>query len=103
MEDSKDFNLLIERMSTKQPVLLGESTHETQEFYEIRRKISKELIENHGFDFIAVEGDWESNYELNRYVKGLSERKSATEIIRGFDRWPNGCGQMKRLNSLLNG
>lgn len=88
-EDKNDLvELVIESMSQSDLVLLGESTHGTQEFYEYRSQISKELIENHDFRFIAVEGDWNSLYELNLYVKGLSDYSSAKQILETFDRWP---------------
>lgn len=50
-------------------VLLGESTHGTHEYYHWRAEISRELITNHGFSFIAVEGDWHAIYQLNDFVK----------------------------------
>ncbi len=70
-------------------VLLGEATHGTAEFYTWRAEISRRLIADHGFSFVAVEGDWVSMWRLNRYVThqpGAGE--SAEAILRGFDRWP---------------
>ena len=54
----KDLDLLLERVGDSQYVLLGESTHGTSEFYRWRFEISKRLILEKGFSFIAVEGDW---------------------------------------------
>lgn len=50
-------------------VLLGEAKHGTHEYYAWRAKISQRLIEEKGFSFIAVEGDWPDCYRLNRYIK----------------------------------
>ncbi|MFT4344094.1 MAG: erythromycin esterase family protein, partial [Candidatus Woesearchaeota archaeon] len=83
-----DLSLLITEMSPAEIVLLGESTHGTQEYYEYRRYISQELIENYGFDFIVVEGDWNSIYTLNEYVRGEGEFNSAKEVLATFNRWP---------------
>ena len=88
LEGVEDYDNLIKTMSGEDLVFLGESTHGTQEYYEIRSKISKRLIEEYDFDFIVVEGDWASLYELNLYVKGKSSYGSAREILEGFDRWP---------------
>jgi erythromycin esterase-like protein len=37
--------------------LLEEASHGTSEFYQIRADLTKKLIEEKGFSFIAVEGD----------------------------------------------
>ena len=100
INDEKNYGDLINEMSQNNFVLLGEATHGTQEFYEIRGKLSKMLIEEHGFDFIAVEGDWNSIYELNLYVKGISEKNSAREILSGFDRWPEWMWANKEIEEL---
>ena len=100
MQSKKDFGAVIDKMKDKELVLLGESTHGTNEFYEIRRKISKELIEDHGFDFIAVEGDWESIYKLNKYVKGLSNKNSAKDVMQEFDRWPEWLWSNEEIEKL---
>lgn len=70
-------------------VLLGESSHGTSEFYTIRAELTKRLITDQGFRFIAVEGDWPSCYTLNRYIKGYSGAGThAAEALRDFNRWP---------------
>jgi erythromycin esterase len=55
-------------------VLLGEASHGTSEFYNWRTKITKRLIAEQKFSFIAVEGDWPDCYNVNRYVKGMSKK-----------------------------
>jgi pimeloyl-ACP methyl ester carboxylesterase len=52
-----DLDALVKSMSGSRVVMLGEATHGTEEFYELRRVISQKLIEDYGFNFIAVEGD----------------------------------------------
>lgn len=75
--------------SDRRVVLLGESTHGTSEYYTIRAEISMELIKNHGFNFVVVEGDWTSAWKVNQYVKGLSGAPdSAEEALAHFTRWP---------------
>ncbi|HEY0029880.1 MAG TPA: erythromycin esterase family protein [Bacteroidia bacterium] len=80
---------LIEKIGDAKYVLLGEASHGTHEYYTWRTMISKRLIEEKGFSFIAVEGDWPDCYRLNRYVKDYSDAgKSALDVLHAFDRWP---------------
>lgn len=80
---------LIERLGQARLALLGEASHGTSEFYAKRAEISRRLIEQHGFRFIAVEGDWATCHQLNRYVKQLPDAgPSGRAIMSGFDRWP---------------
>lgn len=84
-----DLDPLLERIGDARLVLLGEASHGTSEYYTWRAEISKRLIEEKGFNFIAVEGDWASLYVLNRYVKWMDEEfESARKIMQGFHRWP---------------
>lgn len=79
---------LISRVKNSKVVMLGEATHGTHEFYDWRRVISQELIANHGFDFIAVEGDWPPCQMLNDYVMHGSHYGTARETLNAFHRWP---------------
>jgi erythromycin esterase len=84
-----DLDPLIEEAGKRKLVLLGEASHGTLEYYEWRAEISKRLIVEQGFSFIAVEGDWASLYRLNKYVKDLpGAPTSAVEAMRNFNRWP---------------
>ena len=80
---------LIEAVGDAQYVLLGEASHGTSEFYTLRTEISKRLMEQKGFNFIAVEGDWPSCYRLNRYVRNFpGSDATAREAMQDFNRWP---------------
>src|SRR5438445_10654305 len=67
--------------------MLGEASHGSAEFYSVRRQISEKLIRDHGFEFIAVEGDWHDCAKLNNYIQA-GEGRSAQDIMRRFERWP---------------
>lgn len=70
-------------------VMLGEASHGTHEYYTWRNYISKRLVEEKGFNFIAVEGDWPDCYRLNRFVKGYDiYNNSAFKVLHAFNRWP---------------
>ncbi|EFM12165.1 Erythromycin esterase [Paenibacillus curdlanolyticus YK9] len=81
---------VMERASKSRFVLLGEASHGTSEFYTDRVAWSKQLITDHKFRFIAVEGDWPSCYTLNRYVKGYSNTgDDVRDALQDFVRWPS--------------
>jgi erythromycin esterase len=86
---SQDLDPLLERIGDAKYVLLGEASHGTHEYYTWRTAISKRLIEEKGFSFIAVEGDWPDCYRINRFVKGYSESGAkARDVLKEFRRWP---------------
>jgi len=89
LENDSDVDALVERIGDAQVVLLGEASHGTSEYYTWRARLSKRLISEKGFRFIAVEGDWPDCYCINRFVKGYSGcGDSARDVLRAFDRWP---------------
>jgi len=80
---------LFNRIGNARIVMLGEASHGTHEYYTWRTHITKRLIEEKGFRFIAVEGDWPDCYRLNRFVKGYdADNKSAFKVLHAFNRWP---------------
>ncbi len=84
-----DFAQILEAIGDAKIVLLGEASHGTSEFYTVRAKLSKMLIEQKGFTAIAVEGDWPSSQNVNRYIKGYGdEKKTAPDVLKAFSRWP---------------
>ena len=89
LSNAKDLDALINAAGERMIVMLGEASHGTHEYYTWRTAISKRLIEEHGFNFIAVEGDWPDCYKINRYVKGYKDTGADTrDILQAFDRWP---------------
>jgi len=61
---------LLDRIGDARVVLIGEASHGTSEFYRMRARITRELIEQRGFDLVAIEGDWPDTAMLDRYVRG---------------------------------
>lgn len=89
LQSKADLQPLFNRIGDSRIVMLGEGSHGTHEYYTWRSHISKRLIEEKGFNFIAVEGDWPDCYRLNRFVKGYdAENKSAFKVLEAFNRWP---------------
>src|SRR5437773_9453539 len=89
LHNEKDLDVLVNEIGEARVVLLGESTHGTHEFYEWRAAITKRLIEEKGFNFIAVEGDWTDSYKVDQFIKGEKQDSNATvELLKQYDRWP---------------
>jgi len=89
LQSKADLQPLFDRIGDARVVMLGEASHGTHEYYTWRTHISKRLIEEKGFKFIAVEGDWPDCYRLNRFVKGYDAgNKSAFKVLHAFNRWP---------------
>lgn len=89
LNNSKDLDQLLEDIGDRPIVMLGEASHGTHEFYTWRAAISRRLIQEKGFNFIAVEGDWPDCYKINRFIKGYKDAGDSIEdILKTFDRWP---------------
>src|SRR5947208_15013084 len=89
LHSSADLTALMEDIGERPVVMLGEASHGTHEFYTWRTAISKRLIREKGFNFIAVEGDWPDCYRINRYVKGYPDAgNDIKHVLMNFERWP---------------
>jgi erythromycin esterase len=89
LRGKQDIDPLIERIGDARCVLLGEASHGTSEYYIWRSHISRRLIEEKGFSFIAVEGDWPDCYRVNRYVKGYRDSgENGRDVLHAYERWP---------------
>lgn len=100
LSDPSWFERIIEAAGNAKFVLLGESSHGTSEFYTIRAEISKRLIENKGFNCIAVEGDWPSCFTVNRYVKGYAPM-NPLDALKDFNRWPTWMWANEEIKQLI--
>lgn len=88
-ESVRDVQLdaLLARIGNARVVALGEATHGTAEFYDMRARITRELIERKGFTVVALEADWPEAQRLDRYVRGTDVEPHPEEA---FDRFPRG-------------
>jgi erythromycin esterase-like protein len=84
-----DLDPLLERIGDARIVAIGEASHGTHEYYAWRAGLTRRLIEERGFSFVAVEGDWPDCYRVNRSVKlreGADE--DPRDALDAFARWP---------------
>src|SRR5215217_7729250 len=89
LTDLSDFDPLLDRIGDARYVLIGEASHGTSEYYRWRAELSRRLITERGFSFVAVEGDWPDCFAVNRWVKGRADQeRSAADVLGTFARWP---------------
>ncbi|MGA2708224.1 MAG: protein-L-isoaspartate(D-aspartate) O-methyltransferase [Steroidobacteraceae bacterium] len=85
--DSANLEPMMRRIGDARVVLLGEATHGTSEFYLMRERISRELIERKGFSFIAIEGDWPDAARIDHYVRHSKVPPSEWTAFARFPVW----------------
>jgi erythromycin esterase-like protein/predicted phosphoribosyltransferase len=86
--DPGQYQPLIDAVGGARVVLIGEATHGTHEFYRERAFITRRLIEECGFNGVAVEGDWPDVYRVSRFVRGGGRDKDAIDALGDFGRFP---------------
>jgi erythromycin esterase-like protein len=82
------FDPLLESIGDARFVLIGEASHGTHEFYQIRAELTKALIARKGFNVVAVEADWPDAYRVNRWVRHASTDADAEAALSDFTRFP---------------
>ena len=85
--DDPAFGALFDRFASAKVVLLGEASHGTSEFYRARAAITQRLIEEHGFNIVAVEADWPDAAVIDRYVRDRPEREGEEAAFQRFPTW----------------
>ncbi len=96
----ESFRPLLSKISSSRIVMLGASTHGTEEFYATRRMLTEKLISDYGYTFVAIEADWPDTYKLNQYIRH-SQGGSAREIMRDFKRWPTWMWANEQVANLV--
>jgi erythromycin esterase len=84
-----DLDPLLERIGEAHIVCIGEASHGTHEFYEWRALLTRRLVEEKGFDFVGVEGDWPDCHTVHSsVVAAASAPEDPREALSRFERWP---------------
>jgi erythromycin esterase-like protein len=87
--DSGDYDPLIEWIGDRRLVLIGEASHGTHDFYRERALITRRLIEEKGFNAVAIEGDWPDASRVHRFVRGGGRDPDAKNALGNFLRFPS--------------
>lgn len=87
--DQASLDPLMERIGDARYVLLGEASHGTAEYYQVRDMLTRRLIEDRGFSFVAVEGDWPDSQAVHcSVVAATGAPEDPGEVLAGFRRRP---------------
>jgi erythromycin esterase-like protein len=89
LRDETDLDPLLDRIGDARIVAIGEASHGTHEYYAWRAALTRRLITERGFAFVAVEGDWPDCYRVNRSVHlrpGADE--DPRDALDAIARWP---------------
>ncbi|MFI0977351.1 erythromycin esterase family protein [Streptomyces sp. NPDC021093] len=71
---------------------LGEATHSSHEFFRLKHRVFRYLVEEKGFRGFALEGNWSTGLRLNDYVlhgKGDVRRIMRDELQGSYSWWNN--------------
>ena len=101
LREEKDLEPLIQALSRKKIVMLGESSHGTSEFYRWRSSITQELVSHHNFNFIAFEADWPPCQKVDSYIKN-PENLNTVDVLSSFNRWPTWMWANNEIVDLVN-
>ncbi|MGW3173415.1 erythromycin esterase family protein [Streptomyces sp. NPDC001153] len=89
LTDPASLDPLLERIGDARYVLLGEASHGTADYYRLRDALTRRLIEEKGFSFVAVEGDWPDCQAVHCSVVAAPDAPDDPgEVLAGFRRWP---------------
>ncbi len=85
--EQADLEPLLRRIGQARVVLIGESTHGSSEFYRMRQRITRALIERRGFDFVAIESDWPDAARIDDYVRQAETAAARWSAFARFPAW----------------
>jgi erythromycin esterase len=86
LRDPGDLGILLDRAAGARVVLIGEASHGTHEYYAWRAALTRRLIEERGFSFVAVEGDWPDCERVDAAVR--VDGPDPLAALLEYDRWP---------------
>ncbi|WP_225829885.1 erythromycin esterase family protein [Streptomyces sp. NK08204] len=80
---------LLDRIGDARYVLLGEASHGTADYHQVRDVLTRRLIEEKGFSFVAVEGDWPDCQAVHcSLVAEPGAPEDPAQVLAGLRRWP---------------
>jgi protein-L-isoaspartate(D-aspartate) O-methyltransferase len=85
--EAADLGPLMQRIGEARVVLIGEATHGTSEFYAMRARITRELIETKGFNVVAAEADWPDAARIDHYVRHRDAPPAEWSAFARFPTW----------------
>ena len=97
-DDVSDLRFLDDLVGDARVVALGEATHGTREFFQIKDRVVRYLVDELGFDALVFEADAAAGVALDRYVRGGTG--DAADLLAGTRLWP---WQTEEVAALVGG
>ena len=88
LDKVEDVQSIAELVGGARLVLLGGATHGTHEFQRLRTELTKHLVQECGFNAVAVEADWPAALRVSRYIQGAPDDHGAAQALDGFQCFP---------------
>jgi erythromycin esterase-like protein len=89
LEYEEDLDPLLDRIGDARCVLIGEASHGTHEYYAWRAALTRRLIAERGFAFVAVEGDYPDCRRVGRSVTlAPGSPEDPRDVLDAYERWP---------------
>lgn len=88
LSTTDDLDPLLERVGDARIVQIGEASHGTSDYYRWRAELTRRLVDEHGFSFVAVEGDWPDCAAVGDWLVDDRDDRDARTVLRTFERWP---------------
>lgn len=90
--DTRDLRALDRMIGGAEVVGFGEATHSSHDFFALKDRVFRHLVEDEGFRTFALEAPWSTGLRLNDYVlygKGDVRRIMREEFQRDYLWWNN--------------
>lgn len=78
---------LLDRVGDARVVCLGEASHGTAEFYDMRACITRELVKRKGFTVVAVEADWPDAQRIDAHIRRTPVEPHTEQAFDRFPTW----------------
>ncbi|HET8879022.1 MAG TPA: erythromycin esterase family protein, partial [Arthrobacter sp.] len=89
LRSDRDLDPIVRRAGQSRFTAIGEASHGTHDYYTWRATLSRRLIEEQGYTWIGVEGDWPDCWRINQWVRGVTGAGQGVHaLLSGFQRWP---------------
>lgn len=86
-----EFDGLREFCGDAEVVVLGAPSSGMREPFEQRAMITRRLVEECGFDAVALEADWLATRRLDRFVRGNRDESGPHAVLGAFGGFPSWC------------
>jgi erythromycin esterase len=86
--DYSDLASLKQLVGNARIVALGEATHGTHEFFTMKHRILRYLVEQMGFSLFAIEDSWAEGLQVDKYVQMGTGDGSAGAAVKNLYAFP---------------